>query len=92
MNYLLFLNSPNNPSGQICKNLEEMQKLLKKDTTISLDLDLIKKGAKKLIGTHDYSVFRASSCHAKSPIKTINSIKIKSLKDEISYRWFRKYR
>ena len=23
-NYLLFLNSPNNPSGQICKNLEEI--------------------------------------------------------------------
>ena len=48
-----------------------------------LDLDLIKKGAKKLIGTHDYSVFRASSCHAKSPIKTINSIKIKSSKNKI---------
>ncbi|MDB9799243.1 tRNA pseudouridine synthase A [Candidatus Pelagibacter sp.] len=45
-----------------------------------LDIDLIKKGAKKLIGTHDYSVFRASSCHAKSPIKTIKSVKIKSLK------------
>jgi len=37
-----------------------------------LDLDLIKKGAKKLVGTHDYSTFRSSSCHAKSPIKTIN--------------------
>ena len=48
-----------------------------------LDIDLIKKGAKKLIGTHDYSVFRASSCHAKSPIKTINSIKIKSSKNKI---------
>ena len=48
-----------------------------------LDLDLIKKGAKKLIGTHDYSVFRASSCHAKSPIKTIKSIKIKSSKNKI---------
>ena len=48
-----------------------------------LDLDLIKKGAKKLIGTHDYSTFRSSSCHAKSPIKTINSIKIKSSKNKI---------
>ena len=48
-----------------------------------LDIDLIKKGAKKLIGTHDYSVFRASSCHAKSPIKTIKSIKIKSSKNKI---------
>ena len=48
-----------------------------------LDIDLIKKGAKKLIGTHDYSTFRSSSCHAKSPIKTIKSVKIKSLKNKI---------
>ena len=48
-----------------------------------LDLDLIKKGAKKLVGTKDYSTFRSSSCHAKSPIKTIKSIKIKSSKNKI---------
>jgi len=48
-----------------------------------LDLELIKKGAKKLIGTNDYSTFRSSSCHAKSPIKTIESIKVKSLKNKI---------
>ena len=48
-----------------------------------LDLELIKKGAKKLIGTNDYSTFRSSSCHAKSPIKTIKSIKVKSLKNKI---------
>ena len=48
-----------------------------------LDLNLMKKGAKKLLGTHDYSTFRSSSCHAKSPIRTIKSIKIKSLKNKI---------
>jgi tRNA pseudouridine38-40 synthase len=48
-----------------------------------LDLDLIKKGAKKLLGTNDYSTFRSSSCHAKSPIRTIKSIKIRSLKNKI---------
>jgi len=48
-----------------------------------LDLDLIKKGAKKLVGTNDYSTFRSSSCHAKSPIRTIKSIKIRSLKNKI---------
>ena len=48
-----------------------------------LDLDLMKKGAKKLIGTRDFSTFRASSCNAKSPIKTMKLVKIKSLKDEI---------
>ena len=49
----------------------------------TLDLSLIKKGAKKLEGTHDFSTFRASSCHAKSPIKTIKSIKIKSSNNKI---------
>ena len=48
-----------------------------------LDLGLIKKGAKKLVGTNDYSTFRSSSCHAKSPIRTIKSIKIRSLKNKI---------
>ena len=35
-NYLLFLNSPNNPSGQICKNLEEISKIAKKYNLIIL--------------------------------------------------------
>ena len=48
-----------------------------------LDLELMKKGAKKLVGTNDYSTFRSSSCHAKSPIKTIKSVKIKSSKNKI---------
>ena len=48
-----------------------------------LDINLMKKGAKKLLGTNDYSTFRSSSCHAKSPIRTINSIKIKALKNKI---------
>ena len=48
-----------------------------------LDLDLITKGAEKLVGTHDYSTFRSSSCHAKSPIKTIKSVKVKSSKNKI---------
>ena len=29
-NYLLLLNSPNNPSGQICENLDEISKIIKK--------------------------------------------------------------
>jgi tRNA pseudouridine38-40 synthase len=48
-----------------------------------LDLELIKQGAKRLLGTNDYSTFRSSSCHAKSPIRTIKSIKIKSIKNKI---------
>ncbi len=48
-----------------------------------LDLATMKKGAKKLIGTKDFSTFRASSCRAKSPIKTMKFVKIKSSKNKI---------
>ena len=48
-----------------------------------LDLGLMKRGAKKLIGTMDFSTFRKKSCKAKSPIKTIKLIKIKSSKNKI---------
>jgi tRNA pseudouridine38-40 synthase len=48
-----------------------------------LDLDLLKKGAKILLGTHDFSTFRASSCSAKSPIKKMNNIIIKKTSDII---------
>ena len=43
----------------------------------------MKEAAKKLIGTKDFSTFRASSCRAKSPIKTLISVKIKSKKNRI---------
>ena len=48
-----------------------------------LDLKLMKKGAKKLLGTNDFSTYRSSSCNAKSPIRTITSIKIKEVKHKI---------
>ena len=35
-NYLLFLNSPNNPSGQICENLEEIASIAEKYNLIIL--------------------------------------------------------
>ena len=35
-NYLLFLNSPNNPSGQICENLEEISEITNKYNLIIL--------------------------------------------------------
>ena len=48
-----------------------------------LDLKAMKKGAKLLLGTHDFSTFRASSCGAKSPIKTLKKISIKKNKERI---------
>jgi len=48
-----------------------------------LDLVAMKRGAKKLIGTKDFSTFRASSCRAKSPIKTMKLVKITSFKNKV---------
>jgi len=48
-----------------------------------LDVNLMKKGARKLIGTKDFSTFRKSSCRAKSPVKTMKLIKVKSFKNNI---------
>ena len=48
-----------------------------------LDLASMKKGAKMLLGTKDFSTFRASSCRAKSPIKTMKLVKVKLSKDKI---------
>ena len=53
-----------------------------------LDIKLLKEGAKKLVGTHDFSTMRAKNCYAKSPIKKINKITIKenNKKIEIEFR------
>ena len=50
-----------------------------------LDLNLIKKASKLLIGTKDFSMFRSSSCGANSPIRTIKSIEIKKEKEKIIF-------
>jgi len=52
-----------------------------------LDINLIKKGAKKLIGTHDFSTFRASNCSSKSPIRTINQIIVIKSKNRIKLKF-----
>ena len=52
----------------------------------NLDINLMKKGAKKLIGTHNFSTFRASNCNSKNPIKTINNIQILKSNKQIKIR------
>ena len=47
----------------------------------------MKKGAKLLLGTHDFSTYRAASCGAKSPVKTMEKILIKKNKDKISLQF-----
>jgi len=52
-----------------------------------LDLLSMKKGAKFLLGTHDFSTFRASACGAKSPMRTMEKILIKKNKDKITLQF-----
>ena len=52
-----------------------------------LDISLMKKGAKKLLGTKDFSTFRSSRCNAKSPIRTMKSVKISSIKGRIEIKF-----
>ena len=67
----------NRKSGSVLKN-KRCWHIIKK-----LDLEMMKKGAKKLIGTKDFSTFRSSSCSAKTPVRTIKSIKFLTRQDII---------
>ena len=49
-----------------------------------LNIEAMKKAVKLLLGTHDFSTFRASSCGAKSPVKTMEKISINKRKDRIT--------
>ena len=52
-----------------------------------LNLSKIKECFQYLIGTHDFSSFRATSCQSNSPIKTINSITLKKInKNEVHFK------
>ena len=51
-----------------------------------IDLNLMKKGAKLLEGSHDFSTFRSASCSARSPLKKIYPIKIRKVNEIIKIR------
>jgi len=53
----------------------------------NLDISSMKVGAKILLGTHNFSTYRAASCGAKSPIRTMEKILIKKNKDKITLQF-----
>jgi tRNA pseudouridine38-40 synthase len=55
-----------------------------------LNIKIMKKGANMLIGTKNFSTFRASSCSAKSPIKTMEEVKIKKIGEKIEIKFVSK--
>ncbi|GBU15321.1 tRNA pseudouridine synthase A [Polaromonas sp.] len=52
-----------------------------------LNGDAMRQAAQLLLGEHDFSSFRAAQCQAKSPIKTINHIKISQRSGAGSRYW-----
>ena len=44
----------------------------------SLDVGAMREAAAALIGTHDFSAFRAADCQAASPVKTLSSLGVES--------------
>ncbi len=52
-----------------------------------LDVGAMKTAAKKLIGKHDFTSFRAVQCQAKSPIKTLGSVSITQNGEEIIFEF-----
>ena len=50
-----------------------------------LDMNLLKKAAKKLIGTHNFNAFRSSNCQANSPVRTLKKLKITKKNEKIFF-------
>jgi tRNA pseudouridine38-40 synthase len=50
---------------------------------VPLDLDAMIAGAAHLVGHHDFTSFRAALCQARSPLKTLDSLAITRVGDEI---------
>ena len=50
-------------------------------------MKILNKGAKLLEGKKDFSTFRASNCSARTPIRTIEYVKIKKIKNIIEIKF-----
>lgn len=49
----------------------------------ALDADAMAASAAHLVGTHDFTTFRAAGCQAKSPIKSLDRFQVRRVGDEI---------
>lgn len=48
-----------------------------------LDEEIMHQAAQVLVGTHDFTSFRASECQALSPIRTLNLIHVKRIQEQV---------
>ena len=51
----------------------------------ALDVETMARAARALIGTHDFTTFRAAECQAKSPVKTLDRLDVAKQGDEIVF-------
>ena len=49
----------------------------------ALDADAMDRAAQSLVGSHDFTTFRAAECQAKSPLKTLDRFDVRKVGDEI---------
>lgn len=49
----------------------------------NLSIELMQKAADLMLGTHDFTSFRTVICQSKSPIKTIDFLKIEKINDDV---------
>jgi tRNA pseudouridine38-40 synthase len=50
-----------------------------------IDVERMRAGARHLIGTHDFTSFRASGCQANTPVKDLHELKIEQYGDIIVF-------
>jgi tRNA pseudouridine38-40 synthase len=50
-----------------------------------LDVEAMRRAASGLTGEHDFSAFRAAECQAKTPVRTVHSITVERLEDEVHF-------
>jgi tRNA pseudouridine38-40 synthase len=51
----------------------------------ALDAVAMEEAARMLLGTHDFTTFRAAECQAKSPVKTLDRLDVSEQGDEIVF-------
>jgi tRNA pseudouridine38-40 synthase len=53
---------------------------------ILLDAEAMAEGAKHLVGQHDFTTFRSVHCQSQSPVKTLDSLTVEQVGEEIHIR------
>ena len=53
---------------------------------VTLDVDAMREGAVHLVGRHDFTTFRSAQCQSDSPVKTLDTLEVSRVGEEIHIR------